>query len=77
MPDIAVYNQARQLYAAYLASYQAQIEPALVTASTAAVSDQVRIDTLRRYGELVTQYPALVDYLAIEAGLPPRDGSQP
>ena len=32
VPDIAVYNQARQLYAAYLASYQAQIEPALVTA---------------------------------------------
>lgn len=71
MPDMQIYTAARDLYARYIASYQALVEPALASASTAAAEDQVRMNTLRRYGEMLTEFPILVDFLAIEAGLQP------
>jgi hypothetical protein len=36
------------------------------------VEEQVRMDVLRRYGDLLERYPDLIDYLAIEAGIAPR-----
>lgn len=72
IPDLALYEQARQLYASYVDSFRQSVEPALVRASVSAAEDQVRIDALKRYGELLALYPALVDFLAIEAGLAPR-----
>jgi len=52
--------------------FRASVEPALAAASGLAAEEQVRIDVLKRYGELLERYPALVDYLAIQAGIPPR-----
>lgn len=72
LPDLSLYDEARRVYSAYVERYRAAVEPALAAASAESAADQVRIDSLRRYGELLGQYPALVDYLAIEAGLPPR-----
>jgi len=71
IPDMQIYLAARELYGRYIASYQALVEPALAKASTIAAEDQVRMNSLRRYGEVLTEYPILVDYLAIEAGLQP------
>lgn len=71
-PDLAVYEAARRLYADYLTSYQASIEPALVAGSVGLAEDQLRMTSLRNYGELLKEYPILIDFLAIEAGLPAR-----
>jgi hypothetical protein len=72
VPDLLLYEQARQLYGSYMESYRQSVEPALVRASVSAAEDQVRMDTLKRYGELLARYPALIDFLAIEAGIAPR-----
>ncbi|MBU0935299.1 MAG: hypothetical protein KKI09_04175 [Spirochaetes bacterium] len=68
VPDLAIYHSARDLYNQYIHSYQALVEPALAAASSRAVEDQVRMTSLRRYGELLTEFPVLVEYLALEFG---------
>ncbi len=72
MPDMALYESARALYSGYMESYRSMIEPVLAEASRKAAADQVRLDSLKRYGRLLAEYPALVDLLAIEAGIAPR-----
>jgi len=72
MPDPNLYDEARRLYSAYMERFRASVEPALAKASSSAAEDQVRLDVLKRYGELLAAYPALIDYLAIQAGLAPR-----
>lgn len=72
VPDLALYESARALYLGYMENYRASVEPALARASSMAAEEQVRMEILRRYGELLERYPDLIDYLAIEAGLTPR-----
>ncbi|MDX9959445.1 MAG: hypothetical protein RBT68_13475 [Spirochaetia bacterium] len=73
VPDLALYESARSLYLGYMENYRASVEPALTRASSMAAEEQVRMEILRRYGDLLEQYPDLIDYLAIEAGIPPRE----
>ncbi|MBN2874772.1 MAG: hypothetical protein JXM71_06720, partial [Spirochaetales bacterium] len=72
VPDLGLYEEARRLYAAYMQAYRASVEPALADASATAAGEQVRMESLARYGELLERYPGLIDYLAIEAGIAPR-----
>ncbi len=72
VPDIALYEEAREFYLAYMERYREAVEPALAKASATALGDRLRLESLEAYGELLARYPWLVDYLAIEAGLPPR-----
>lgn len=72
VPDLALYESARSLYLDYMESYRASVEPALARASSMAAEEQVRMEVLRRYGDLLERYPDLIDYLAIEAGMAPR-----
>ncbi len=72
VPDLALYESARALYLGYMENYRASVEPALARASSLAAEEQVRMEVLRRYGELLELYPDLIDFLAIEAGIPPR-----
>lgn len=74
LPDLALYARARELYLSYVERFRASVEPALAEASESAARDQVRMDLLRRYGQLLSEYPKLIDYLAIEAGIAPRPG---
>lgn len=72
VPDLALYESARALYLGYMENYRTSVEPALARASSQAAEEQVRMEILRRYGDLLERYPDLIDYLAIEAGMPPR-----
>ena len=76
LPDMALYTDARRLYASYIERFRASVEPALAAASSRSAAEQVHIDVLKRYGELLERYPALIDYLAIQAGLPPRSAAR-
>lgn len=71
-PDLALYESARALYLAYIEKYRGSVEPELIQANSTAAAEQVRIEVLRSYGELLERFPDLIDYLAIEAGIPPR-----
>lgn len=72
VPDMNLYHTAGALYGSYLSTYRAAVEPAMTAASAQSASDLIRLETLQKYGEMLQKFPALVDYLAIEKGLPPR-----
>ncbi len=68
-PDFDLYDSAKTLYQNYL-SRQGEIlmEKAAVEAAE-KINAQDRFDELTRYGELLTKYPILIQYMAIEKGL--------
>lgn len=68
-PDLDLYLSAKNLYQNYLAR-QGEILTEQAAAETARInSAQQRYDELKRYGELLSEYPVLIQYLAIEKGL--------
>ncbi|MDR2900770.1 MAG: hypothetical protein LBV20_04555 [Treponema sp.] len=68
-PDFDLYHSAKSLYQNYL-SRQGEILMEQAAAETAErnIAEQ-RYDDLKRYGELLTEYPVLIQYMAIEKGL--------
>jgi hypothetical protein len=68
-PDFDLYDSAKALYQNYLAR-QGELLMEQAAAETARInSAQQRYDELKRYGELLTEYPVLIQYMAIEKGL--------
>jgi hypothetical protein len=62
-PDFELYSQLRRLYADYL---DVQREYALAAADNRAerhIDSRFRLDELAAYGELLTRYPVLLEYL--------------
>jgi hypothetical protein len=71
LPDYRLYTQARSLYSAYLDAKAAYLDPVIKELAENAARDEYELDSLERYGELLTRYPVLIDYLAIKRGLRP------
>jgi hypothetical protein len=69
IPDIALYRSARHLYEGYLAGQQKMLETEITASANRHLSAQFRFDELARYGELLTKYPILLQYLAMESGI--------
>lgn len=65
-PDIALYNSVRLLYEDYLAQQRAILTGDIREAAARNVNIQLRLDELAKYGELLTNYPILLQYLGIE-----------
>jgi hypothetical protein len=73
-PDFALYRQVRGLYEAYLAQQKDYLAGDLRGKAESRIDSRLRFDELERYGELLTKFPVLLQYLAIEHGtLNPRD----
>jgi hypothetical protein len=65
-PDFSLYRTSKQLYEDFLA-YQRQILTApLSERAGRRVETRLRMEELARYGELLTKYPVLLQYLSIE-----------
>jgi hypothetical protein len=67
-PDFALYRQVRGIYEDFLSRQQEYLSGGLMEKAEARIDSQLRFDELARYGELLTKYPILVQYLAIENG---------
>jgi hypothetical protein len=65
-PDFDLYSQIRGLYTDYTASQREYITRALNENSARHVDSQFRLDELGRYGDLLTRYPVLLEYLRME-----------
>jgi len=65
-PDFALYRQARSLYQEYHARQSAVLRQDLIVEAENRIESRLRMDELARYGELLTKYPILLQYLAIE-----------
>jgi hypothetical protein len=71
MPDFALYATARSLYAGYLKRQRELLGEEIAGRAERSVNDRFRFVELEKYGELLTKYPVLLQYLELlESGQP-------
>jgi len=70
-PDYALYQSLKALYQQYIARQNAALSPDIVKEAQNRIDLRTRLDELTQYGELLTKYPVLLQYLALEKGLTP------
>jgi hypothetical protein len=68
-PDADLYQSAKNLYQNYLARQGELLMEQAATAAAEKNTARRRYDEMKRYGELLTEYPVLIQYMAIENGL--------
>jgi hypothetical protein len=76
-PDFALYRQVRGIHEDFLSRQQEYLSGGLMEKAETRIDSRLRFDELARYGELLTKYPVLLQYLAVENGVwkplePPR-----
>ncbi|QQO08147.1 hypothetical protein [Breznakiella homolactica] len=67
-PDFLLYESARSLYGEYLDRQRSSLTAAAGEAAESHITSRLRFDELEKYGELLTKYPVLLQYLALESG---------
>jgi hypothetical protein len=72
-PDFALYYSLKALYDDYLERQRASLKPGMEETAERQISSRLRFDELEKYGKLLTQYPVLLRYLALEKGFPPGE----
>lgn len=72
-PDFALYRSLRSLYDDYLERQRASLKPGLEETAEKQISSRLRFDELEKYGKLLSQYPVLLRYLALEKGVSPLE----
>jgi len=66
-PDFTLYRQFRLLYEEFLARQREYLTAAAIgTRAENHIEAQFRFGELERYGELLTKYPILLEYLAMD-----------
>jgi hypothetical protein len=70
-PDYALYRSIRSLYDDYLKQQEFSLKTDLSGEAVTRISSRLKLDELAKYGELLTRYPILLQYLALERGLAP------
>jgi hypothetical protein len=65
-PDFSLYYTARSLYEDYLALQRNYLRNDMTRSAEMRLNSQFRFDELTKYGELLTKYPILLQYLSIE-----------
>ena len=76
-PDYALYNSIKALYQEYLARQRAVLRPDINREAEKRIETRIRLDELARYGELLSQYPILLQYMALEKGIFPAPDEVP
>jgi hypothetical protein len=67
-PEYGLYTELRSVYNGYLSYQNTILEEDAVRNAGARVESRLRLDELERIGEILTQYPLLLRYLALERG---------
>ncbi|MDR2784412.1 MAG: hypothetical protein LBB83_00695 [Treponema sp.] len=67
LPDFSLYDSLRLLYQDYLDRQRQLLTEDIREAALRNVTTQMRLDELARYGELLTKYPVLLQYLGMES----------
>jgi hypothetical protein len=68
-PDYALYYSVKELYQEYLDRQQAILREDVIREAETRINSRLRLDELARYGDLLTRYPVLMQFLALEKGL--------
>ncbi|MDR1802315.1 MAG: hypothetical protein LBQ94_01800 [Treponema sp.] len=72
-PDFELYRSVKGLYREYLQQQNAALDPSVIREAERRMETRARIDELTMYGELLTKYPVLLDYLVLEKNLSQAD----
>jgi len=64
-PDFVLYRQVRLLYEEFLAKQREYVTSAMGRRAESHIEAQFHFNELERYGELLTKYPVLLEYLAM------------
>jgi hypothetical protein len=65
-PDFALYHEVRSLYEEFLAKQREIVAQGFGARADSHIAAQLHFDELDRYGQLLTKYPVLLDYMALE-----------
>jgi hypothetical protein len=65
-PDYGLYRQLRGLYEEYTAKQREYLDASSEGNPERRIDSRFRLDELARYGELLTRYPILLEYLNLE-----------
>jgi hypothetical protein len=66
LPDYSLYLSLRALYQEYLARQNAVLTQDVTREAERRINARIRFEELTQYGELLTKYPILIEYLALE-----------
>ncbi|MCK7485483.1 MAG: hypothetical protein MZU97_07900 [Bacillus subtilis] len=66
VPDLDLYGAVRSRYLSFLESEESALNRILEKESQARAQVELRLESLERYGQLITKYPKLIDFLAVE-----------
>jgi len=67
-PDFVLYKEVRLLYEEFMAKQHEYISSGLGRRAENLITLRLHFEELERYGELLTKYPVLLEYLALEKG---------
>jgi len=70
-PDFTLYRSLAELYREYIQRQTELVSPGIASAGEGRLGMNLRLDELARYGELLSRYPILLQFLALEKGFPP------
>jgi hypothetical protein len=65
-PDFVLYRQIRLLYEEFLSSQRSYVSSSLARMAETNIEAQLRFNELEKYGDLLTRYPILLEYMAME-----------
>jgi hypothetical protein len=65
-PDYGLYRQLQEFYEDYMAKQRQYLNDLSEGAPEKRIDTKLRLDELARYGELLTKYPVLLEYLNLE-----------
>jgi len=68
-PDYILYRSLKELYREYVSLLSATLNPNIAREAEARMNINLRLEELARYGELLTRYPILLNFLALEKGI--------
>jgi len=69
IPDYALYQSLFTLYKEYLARQNAVLSLDVSKEAERRINSRTRMEELEQYGELLTKYPILIQYLSIEKNI--------
>jgi len=65
-PDFILYKQLRFMYEDFLTKQREYVTSAFAQRAENHIETQLRLDELERYGELLTKFPVLLEYILLE-----------
>jgi hypothetical protein len=68
-PDFILYRQLRLLYEEFLANQREFVSASFDTRAENHIESHFRFLELERYGDLLTRFPVLLEFLAMETNI--------